>query len=273
MKSLIQMWRDSHVFVKVFLVIVLFGLLISAANKVNAATVDLAINPTEADGPTDVTLTWNSDLAECVASGAWTGIKPPVGTETIFNVQSTTTFTLTCSDPSGTARLSWTVPTEREDGSPLNNLAGYNIYYGTDTNSLTNIEVVSNHGTSEYIIGNLAADTWYFAMTSVDADGRESSNKSNVASKTIIGNSASNNASIIITYPPKPPVLNTVEQIAYEIKDHPTKGVVLGRAVGTIDLGVGCDMMFNIEDYYKVPRELVTFTKSPKSNIIVAKCG
>src|SRR5690348_9234476 len=43
-----------------------------------------------------------------------------------------------------TAALSWVAPTQNSDGSQLTNLAGYNIYYGTDPSALTQTIQVAN---------------------------------------------------------------------------------------------------------------------------------
>lgn len=85
----------------------------------------------------------------------------------------------------GSATLSWTPPTEREDGSVLDNLAGYKVHYGTNQSSLGTVVVLDNPGLSSYVVDNLGQGTWYFAVTAYDADGRES-NFSNVGSKMIL---------------------------------------------------------------------------------------
>ncbi len=83
----------------------------------------------------------------------------------------------------GSATLSWAAPTQNTDGSPLTNLSGYRIYYGTSANSLTQTIDIGNASVSTYVMGNLSPATWYFAVKAV-AGGVES-DLSNVASKTI----------------------------------------------------------------------------------------
>ena len=85
---------------------------------------------------------------------------------------------------SGTADVSWTPPTTNTDGSTLTDLAGYNIYYGTSPNALTQEVQVSTIGVTNYVISGLTSGTWYFAVTAYTSTGTESS-LSNVASKTI----------------------------------------------------------------------------------------
>ncbi len=84
---------------------------------------------------------------------------------------------------SGTASLSWTPPTTNEDGTNLDDLAGYKIYYGTTQGSYPNVISVNN-GVASHIVENLAPNTYYFVITAYDFSGNESP-ESNVATKTI----------------------------------------------------------------------------------------
>jgi len=83
-----------------------------------------------------------------------------------------------------TASLFWVAPTENSDGSQLTNLAGYNIYYGTDPSALTQTIQVANAGALSYVVTGLATHTtWYFSVTSYTSAGEESA-PSSVTSKT-----------------------------------------------------------------------------------------
>ncbi len=96
-------------------------------------------------------------------------------------------FSITVAEASsgnGTADVSWTAPTTNTDGSTLTDLAGYNIYYGTSPNALTQKVQVTNIGVTNYVVSGLTSGTWYFAVTAYSSAGVESS-LSNVASKTI----------------------------------------------------------------------------------------
>jgi hypothetical protein len=85
----------------------------------------------------------------------------------------------------GTAMLSWTPPVTNTDNSPVTDLAGYKIYYGTSPGIHPNvITVLCSTGISEYSLENLPVGTWYFAVSAFDFSGNESA-KSNEASKTI----------------------------------------------------------------------------------------
>jgi hypothetical protein len=84
----------------------------------------------------------------------------------------------------GSATIRWTPPTTNSDNSPLTNLAGYRIYYGTNSGNLTQVLNLPNPGISSGVVENLAAGTWYFAVASYNSSNVESE-RSNVTSKTI----------------------------------------------------------------------------------------
>jgi hypothetical protein len=84
----------------------------------------------------------------------------------------------------GTATLSWTAPTLDTNGSPLTNLAGYNLHYGKSPTTMTSVIAVNNPASGSYVIRNLAPGTWFFAVVAYDAQAVESA-ISNIASKTI----------------------------------------------------------------------------------------
>lgn len=84
----------------------------------------------------------------------------------------------------GRVTLSWTAPTENTDGTPLINLSGYKIHYGTSAGSLNQSIAVNTVGVTTYMVDNLEPATWYFAITAVTSAGAESG-YSNLANKTI----------------------------------------------------------------------------------------
>jgi hypothetical protein len=83
----------------------------------------------------------------------------------------------------GSVTLSWTPPTQNTDGSPLTNLAGYKIYWGTNQNNLSN-SVTVNIGLATYVVTSLTPATWYFQTTALNSQGAESI-RSNIASKAL----------------------------------------------------------------------------------------
>ncbi|MDA8098689.1 MAG: fibronectin type III domain-containing protein [Nitrospiraceae bacterium] len=84
----------------------------------------------------------------------------------------TTTATATGTDSTGIATLSWAAPTTDVDGSPLNNLSGYKVYYGTAQGVYASVDVGN---VSSYQVGGLVkGQTYYFTVTAYDANGYES---------------------------------------------------------------------------------------------------
>ena len=68
--------------------------------------------------------------------------------------------------------LNWSAPTTNEDGTPLNDLAGYKLYYGTQPGQYTRIVTVGAHTTAH--LSDLASGTWFLAVTAYDMYGNES---------------------------------------------------------------------------------------------------
>jgi hypothetical protein len=84
-------------------------------------------------------------------------------------------FSITVTQVSnGSATLSWLPPTQNADGSPLTDLAGYHIYYGTDPATLSQTVKIDNPGLSSYVVENLAPATWHFAMKAFNSKAEES---------------------------------------------------------------------------------------------------
>jgi len=69
--------------------------------------------------------------------------------------------------------VGWNAPTTNEDGTPLEDLAGYRLYYGKGSGDYSYVADVSNAYT-EAEIGGLSATTWYMAVTAYDYFGNES---------------------------------------------------------------------------------------------------
>jgi predicted phage tail protein len=70
--------------------------------------------------------------------------------------------------------LNWTPPTQNIDGTPLTNLAGYDIHYGTQSHAYTQSIRVSNPGIATYVVDNLTPGTYYFTVTAVNSQGAQS---------------------------------------------------------------------------------------------------
>jgi hypothetical protein len=72
----------------------------------------------------------------------------------------------------GSVTLSWDAPTTNSDSSPLSDLAGYKVYYGTSSGSYTNSVDVGNIAGAS--VSSLASGSWCFAVTAYDTSGNES---------------------------------------------------------------------------------------------------
>jgi hypothetical protein len=94
-------------------------------------------------------------------------------------------FSITVTDvASGAATLSWTPPTQNSDGSALTNLAGFQVRYGRTASNLDQSVSLDNPSINRYVVENLSAGTWYFAVVAVNSAGATST-LSNTSNKTI----------------------------------------------------------------------------------------
>jgi hypothetical protein len=158
-----------------------------------------AFTPTAADADGDT-------LAFSIANAPpWAAFDPATGqlsgTPGAGNVGTTSGIVISVSDgqattalaafnltvqavATGSATLSWLPPTTNSDGTPLTDLAGYKVYWGTQQGTYTNSVTLNNPGLTSYVVDNLVAGTYFFVATAVSSTGAEST-FSNVASKTI----------------------------------------------------------------------------------------
>jgi hypothetical protein len=102
----------------------------------------------------------------------------------------------TCEDPidesddttaDTSVELSWTPPTTRTDGEPLDlsELEGYRVYVGTDSENLVPIVDLNDSSITTHSITDLTPGTYYLAVTAYDYDGLESG-LSTIVSKQIL---------------------------------------------------------------------------------------
>jgi len=78
----------------------------------------------------------------------------------------------------------WVPPTTNTDGSPLTDLTGFTISYGTSQAAMTQTIAVPSATTISYTVQGLGSGTWYFTVTAYTSVGAQSA-PSDVASKTI----------------------------------------------------------------------------------------
>jgi type IV pilus biogenesis protein CpaD/CtpE len=79
------------------------------------------------------------------------------------------------SDLNENVTLRWTAPTTRSDGTYLesSDLAGYRIYMGNSSNNLSPLVDLNDSNITEYLVANLSAGSYYFAISAYDTDGQE----------------------------------------------------------------------------------------------------
>jgi hypothetical protein len=270
---------DSRKLVFVLLSIVAAG----AVHAQTAGTVTLRASQMSATGSLAPVLTWSTSPAatSCEATGAWAGARAASGTQTLPTITASTNYTLTCrwttsGTGSGTATLNWVAPTVNTNGSLLTNLAGYRVVYGTSANALNQSRVINDRSVLSTTISSLAPGTWYFAMRAINASGGESSNTA-VASKTISGSgggSVSSAANVAITINSSTPTTKTLKTFETRVGDvQRINGIWrVTTIVGSIALNRACDSSFRIGTWYKIDRSLVTLTRTPRSQTLVARC-
>ena len=86
-------------------------------------------------------------------------------------------------DSQSNVTLSWQAPTENADGSALVDLKGYKVHYGPASKTYSDTIQVANAGLTTYVVQNLVAGQYYFAVTAYNSAGQESSLSPEVSTK------------------------------------------------------------------------------------------
>lgn len=175
-------------------------------------------------------------------------------------------ISMTAMARAGEAKVSWTAPTQRVDGSALDNLAGYRVLWGTAPRNYSAEALINDPSTLTYTILELPPGTHYFAVTAFDADGLESAYSAEV-SKTII------------TPPPLPPgdvIVLDEERVAYTLER--TVDRIALVPVGTVPPGTECDSSQFVRDSNGiqanvVPKSAVVWAGTVRTEVALADCG
>lgn len=246
--------------------IALISLLGAGIASAATPTVTLTASPTTGVESVTPTLTWTSTGAiSCTAGGGWSGTKATSGTQALPAVTATTTFSLTCSSAAttGTVTLNWTAPTQNTDGSALTDLASYDLF--RDGTKIKNVLAPA----LTYDDTGLANGSYSYTIQSINAAGTPSV-MSNAVTGTVTGAgiaTGSASASVTVNKRPKPPVLVTVSQTAYQPRLFRNQFVWV--AIGKAPLGTICDPDVKVAGLYKIPGSAVT----PKTYYAFGKCG
>ena len=144
-----------------------------AANDPNGDTLTFTIAGTPAWAAFNASTGRLSGTPTSAQVGTYSNIRISVsdGTTTVNLPAFSITVVATAT---GSAMLTWNPPTQNTDGSPLNNLAGYRVYWGTSQGNLSNSATLNNPGLSSYLVDQLTPATWYFALSAVNSAGVES---------------------------------------------------------------------------------------------------
>ena len=176
----IRRGRGSHR-AAYFCAIAALGLALSgcggSSGSTTASTALAGTAPTQAStSPQGATSPQSPTSAPSSTTGPAPASSPP----------ASTTGATTASSPPPTATIgnvtiNWTPPTENTDGTPLTNLAGYDIHYGTASGNYTHSVTVSNPGIATYVVSNLSPGTYYFSVAALNSNGTESPLSSEVS--------------------------------------------------------------------------------------------
>ncbi|MFK7912462.1 MAG: hypothetical protein AB8B93_00995 [Pseudomonadales bacterium] len=142
-----------------------------------------------------VNLQWRAENAsQCTASGDWVGPLPTQGSQTINGIDGDRTFSLSCGTGTSSAlasvtvsldtpKLEWIAPTQDTDGEPLLDLAGYRVYWGTESGNYTDSATIADPDATEWDILAPPGD-YYFAISALAGNAEESA-LSNEIVKTV----------------------------------------------------------------------------------------
>jgi hypothetical protein len=129
----------------------------------------------------------SSTAATSTTSTSTTGSTPPTAADsgTSTSGSSTTSGSTTTTGSAGSTppstpvagtslTLGWVAPTQNSNGTPITDLAGYKIHYGTTSANYTKVVAVSNPSLSRYVLDSLESGTYFFAITAYNSKGIES---------------------------------------------------------------------------------------------------
>lgn len=138
-----------------------------------APAISISVSPNTGVVPYQSTLTWTvTGATGCTAADGWTGTQSLSGSKSV-SITAPTKFTLTCTAADGQVTTVITPPTTNTDGTPLTDLAGFNIYRGTSATNLAKVKALGPTVLTYQATG-LPTGTYYIATTAVNGASIES---------------------------------------------------------------------------------------------------
>lgn len=147
-------------------------------------TAKLEINPTWIDPGQSTTLSWQTEnVTQCSGSGPWLDSESTAGSVTVGPFFEDSSYVLECQGEGGsaiamatvrvrTAKLSWSQPTQKSDGSPLLDLVSYRIYLGAQSGIYEQSFTLPSDYSQVRLF--LVPGQYYFAISSFDSSDNES---------------------------------------------------------------------------------------------------
>lgn len=198
------------------------------------------------------------------------GAEVEVAGQSLPLVQSGATWTITVpTEPRYPIELTWTPPTMNDDDTPLTDLAGYKLYWGTVSGMYPTSVTLSNPDATGHTV-TLPQGEYFFVATAFNSLG---------------GESARSNEAIGVASPtPGPPSdvvvlepqdgLTVIETIVYSRT--PGNNTQIAQPQGTIPIGTPCigteGMLAQGRVYYAVPADLVTYVGNVRPSVVYAAC-
>ena len=121
----------------------------------------------------------SSGIGTTTGSTSTTSSTPPSTVADASPATTTTSSGSTTTPPAtstaaSSVTLGWVAPTQNSNGSPITDLAGYKIHYGTASENYTQVVSLANPSLSRYVVDSLPSGTYYFAITAYNSQGLES---------------------------------------------------------------------------------------------------
>jgi hypothetical protein len=172
----------------------------TSTDQNNAVTINALSNDFDVDGDSLTIVSATATYGNLVLEGSGVITYTP-----LQNFSGPDTITYTIDDSQGGAStatvsvtvnavttlssidLSWDIPFEREDGAALElyEIDGYMIAYGNSDSNLDSEIFVSGALVDSYLLENLSAGTYYFAIATIDSDGTQGDYSSTII-KTVM---------------------------------------------------------------------------------------